>query len=56
MEHIIGLHVEDGGEKISVTPHLMGLTEIDAKIPVKNGMALISIHGQDVQFSINKAE
>ena len=55
VEHIIGLRIEEGGEKISVTPHLMGLTEIEAKIPLKNGTAMISIHGEDVQVSINKA-
>ena len=55
MEYIVGLRIEEGGEKISVTPHLMGLTEIEAKIPLKNGTAMISIHGEDVQVSINKA-
>lgn len=51
VEYILGVNIEDGGKKVSVHPHLMGLEKIDAKIPVKDGWLNISICGEDVKVS-----
>ena len=50
IEHILGVNIQDGGKKVSVNPHLLGLTDIDATIPLKDGMLEISIHGDDIQI------
>lgn len=49
-EHILGVSIQDGGKKVSVKPHMLGLTDIDATIPLKDGMLEISIHGDDIQI------
>ena len=49
IEHILGVSIADGGKKVSVKPHLLGLTDIDATIPLKDGMLEIAIHGDDIQ-------
>ncbi len=51
VEYILGVCIEDGGKKVSVTPHLMGLTDIDAKLPLGNGWLNICIHGEDIQIT-----
>ena len=48
IEHILGVSIQDGGKKVSVKPHLLGLTDIDATIPLKDGMLEIAIHGDDM--------
>ena len=50
MEHILGVRIMEGGKKVSVKPHLSGLTDIDATIPLKDGMLEIAIHGDDIQI------
>lgn len=37
VEYILGLKLVDGGESYEISPHMMGLEEIEARIPVKNG-------------------
>lgn len=37
IEYMLGLKVKNGGEVYEVTPHTMGVQNMEAKIPVKNG-------------------
>jgi hypothetical protein len=37
VEYILGLKLVDGGESYEISPHMMRLEEIEARIPVKNG-------------------
>ena len=43
IEYILGLKLENGGETYHVTPHTMGLKEIEAKIPVKDTWLFIHV-------------
>lgn len=43
IEYMLGLKLKDGGETYEVTPHAMGVKEIDARIPVKNGWLSIRV-------------
>lgn len=43
IEYMLGLKLKDGGETYEVTPHAMGVKEIDARIPVKNGWLSIQV-------------
>ena len=52
VEHILGVNIKDGGKEISVHPNLMGLTDVEAKIPVGEGTLEISIHGDDVKVNM----
>ena len=51
VEYILGVRIINGGKTISVKPHLMGLADVEAKIPMKNGNLVINIHGDDIQIS-----
>ena len=50
--YILGVSIKDGGKEISVHPNLMGLTDVEAKIPVGEGTLEISIHGDDVKVNM----
>ncbi len=52
VEYILGVHMEEGGKTVNCKPHMLGLTDIDAKIPIKNGWLMISIHGEDMQITV----
>ena len=52
VEHICGLQITDGGKKITVTPHMSGLTDLDAQFPTAKGWVQIHIHGDDAQIVI----
>ena len=54
VEHIIGIHIEDGGKQVSVQPHLSGLHDIEATIPVNGGMLNVSIHGDRTEVKAPK--
>lgn len=43
IEYILGLKLENGGEKYEVTPRVLGVKEIDAKIPVKDKWLCIHV-------------
>jgi len=46
------LKLENGGETYHVTPHTMGLKEIEAKIPAKDKW--LSIHVADGQATVQE--
>ncbi|MBQ8804355.1 MAG: hypothetical protein IJZ53_12020 [Tyzzerella sp.] len=43
IEYMLGLKLEDGGECYEVHPHCMGIDEIHAKIPMKEGYLQIDV-------------
>lgn len=43
IEYILGLKLQNGGEVYEIIPHTMGIHEIEAKIPVKNGWLSIRV-------------
>lgn len=47
VEYMLGLRIEDGGEKVYFNPHTLGLQDIEAKIPVEKGWIKVSIHGDE---------
>ena len=50
MEYILGVSIKEGGKEINVNPNLLGLTDIEAELPIKDRMVKISIHGNDIQI------
>ncbi len=50
-EHILGLQVRDGYRNITVRPHLMGLTYMNARIPTPFGILEVSIDENTVTAS-----
>lgn len=52
VEYVLGIHIEDGGKKVIFKPNLLGLKEVDAKIPLKTGWLEISIHGDSISVSV----
>ena len=51
VEYILGLHISDGGKAVTVQPHMSGLTDLEAEIPLKTGILAVSIHGDEVHIS-----
>lgn len=49
VEYILGVRMANGGEKVSVNPNIMGLKEIQAKLPLKEGWLLIKIQDGNVE-------
>lgn len=50
VEYILGIQIQDGGKTVVCNPHLMGLTDIDASIPLNTGLLKVSIHGENVKI------
>lgn len=51
VEYMLGLKLNDGGEKYEITPHMMGVKEINAKIPVKDGWLSIQVMDGEVTLA-----
>ena len=51
VEYLAGIHIADGGRTVTVNPHPLGLTDIDAVIPMENGNLRVAIHGGKVDVS-----
>ena len=51
VEYILGIHIENGGEKVYFEPHSSGLKEIYAKLPLNSGWLEISMCGEDVKIT-----
>ena len=51
VEYILGIRIFDGGDTVCVKPHLMGLTDVKATIPLKTGVLKVSVSGDDVQIT-----
>lgn len=43
IEYMLGLQLINGGEKYEVNPHVMGIKDVEAKIPVKSGWLFIKV-------------
>lgn len=52
IEYVFGIHITEGGRKLSVKPHLMGLTDAKMKFPVKTGMAVITIQNGKIDVKV----
>lgn len=50
VEYILGIHIENGGEKVYLSPHLLGIQDVEAKIPLKTGWLKLEIHGDEVSI------
>lgn len=44
VEYILGVHVADGGKTVTFAPHALGLTDIDATIPMPCGDLKVCLH------------
>lgn len=51
VEYILGVCIEDGGKTVRINPHLMGLTDVDAKIPLGDGWLTINIHDGELKVT-----
>lgn len=54
VEYILGVRIEDGGKRVYFNPHLSGVQDVEAKIPLKKGWLNISIHGEEVHIDAPK--
>ena len=52
VEYILGVNIREGGKNVSVKPNLLGLTDVVAEIPLKNGTLAISIHGENIKITV----
>ena len=52
IEYVLGIRIENGGEKVYFKPHLSGLKEIEAKLPLKNGWLQIHVHEGEAQVEV----
>lgn len=43
VEYMLGLKLTDGGESYEITPHMMGVKELEARIPVKDGWLSVKV-------------
>lgn len=43
VEYILGLRLKDGGDSYEVSPHTMGIKNIEAKIPIKDGWLFLQV-------------
>ncbi len=50
IQYILGIQIENGGEKVYVRPHLLGLRNVTAKIPLAKGWLKISIRGDKISI------
>ena len=50
VEYILGVHIQNGGERVTVEPHLLGLTDIEATIPLRDGDLTVSIHNGEMNI------
>ena len=43
--------VTDGGKTVTVKPHPLGLTDLEASIPLPDGWLQVAIHGDSVEVT-----
>ena len=51
VEHILGVSVENGGKTVRLCPHPMGLSRIDARLPLQTGWLTLQIRGGEITFT-----
>ena len=49
IEYVFGIHITEGGRNLSVKPHLMGLSDVKVKLPLKDGEVVVTIHDDEVE-------
>lgn len=49
IEYVCGVNITDGGRDVHVTPHLLGLTDVEMTLPVRGKDVRISIHNNQVE-------
>lgn len=54
VEYMLGIRIENGGEKVYCNPHLMGVQSIKAKIPLKTGWLNLEIQGDEIKIDAPK--
>lgn len=54
VEYMLGLKLINGGETYEITPHMMGVKELEAKIPVKQGWLSVKVINGQVTSKIEK--
>lgn len=54
VEYMLGLKLINGGETYEITPHMMGVKELEAKIPVKQGWLSVKVTNGEVTSKIEK--
>ena len=52
VEYMLGLKLADGGESYEITPHMMGVKELEARIPVKDGWLSVKVTDGEVVSKI----
>lgn len=43
VEYMLGLKLMNGGTEYTITPHMMGVKQLEAKIPLKNGWLFVEV-------------
>ncbi len=43
VEYMLGLKFINGGKSYEITPHMMGVKELEAKIPLKEGWLVVKV-------------
>lgn len=51
VEYILGIHIEAGGKQVRVCPNPLGLTDIEARIPLQEGFLQLSLHGDELRVT-----
>lgn len=54
VEKVLGIQFSDGGKTVTVSPAPLGLTDIDASIPVGNGYLHFSFHNKKLEVNVPK--
>ena len=54
VEYMLGLKLIGGGESYEIAPHMMGVKELEAKIPVKDGWLFVRVNEEAVTSEIFK--
>ena len=52
IEHIVGLQVGQGYREVSVNPHSLGLTDVDASFPTPYGTLSIHTHNGKTEVEV----
>ena len=54
VEYMLGLKLINGGETYEITPHMMGVKELEARIPLKDGWLSVKVTDGEVASEIKR--